>query len=429
MDDLYSDHKDLQNLEDPSSSFAFDNELLKKSLRSIYSKDFDPMNNIEENLFNATLGTFNLATDKGFSLSQQMPPDGFINAIKYNNAVFAAFRTHRMQNDMAKQLLDADGKLKPFGQFAKDVAPIADHHVNNWLRTEYDTAVLRAHHAANWLQYEKEKDVLPNLEWMPSLSVVAGEDHRIFWGTILPVNHPFWKSHRPGDRWNCKCPLQATDKPATSVPQGKEIALPSNQPAKGLENNPATDGQLFSFAHPFFTAGYMAYNKLAPIVDKFVDKQLTLLAAKNIRAVKRALPQHNGLKIIQDNFITGSMTLLRRSLDDVMEHNSRDKWLKTWLTTFKPEKIKSWKYEGWAENRPYHKDHPKYDSQKPNKKKHPEAEFFTYYSFKMNGIKYYANVKLHKNLGAEVLYTIERKVPKNLIDGRPDGIEKYIKTK
>lgn len=102
-----------------------------------------------------------------------------------NNAVFAAFKVHRAQNDMAALLLDKNGSLKPFEQWVKEAMPIADHQMVHWLRTEYDTAVIRAHQAADWRQFEREKDVLPNLKWMPSTSIHPGSDHRIFWGPYV----------------------------------------------------------------------------------------------------------------------------------------------------------------------------------------------------------------------------------------------------
>lgn len=286
------------------------------------------------------------------------------------------------------------------------------------MRTEYDTAVIRAQQAANWQQFEREKHILPNLEWMPSTSVTPGLDHKDFWGTILPVNHPFWDAHRPGDRWNCKCSLTATDKAVNKMPLDTDLNSPVNKPAKGLDNNPGKDGMMFSFSHPFFQAGYMAYKKLAPIVERFVDKQLIRLASANLKAVRATMPIHNGVVIADSGFITGRLRLLRRSLDDILEHNREDKWMKIWLTRFKTENIKGWKYEGWAENRV---------SEITGKRKHPEAEYFTYYSFRMNGRTYWANVKMHKLMKGEVLYTIENKRPVDLIDGTPENIEKYTK--
>lgn len=176
------------------------------------------------------------------------PNDAFLQAIKTNNEVFAAFRTHRMQNDIAKRMVDDKGELKSFSQFARDVRPYTDHQNRQWLRTEYNTAVIRAHQAADWKQFEAEKDVLPNLEWMPSTSPNPGKDHQTYWGTILPIDHPFWDQHRPGDRWNCKCSLRNTDVEPTPVP---ESGTGNDEPNRGLENNPGKDGKLFSDKHPY----------------------------------------------------------------------------------------------------------------------------------------------------------------------------------
>lgn len=60
----------------------------------------------------------------------------------------------------------------------------------------------------------------------------------------------FWNKHRPGNRWNCKCSLEATDDPITPLPTDEEIR--GDQPQRGLENNPGKDGQLFSNKHPYF---------------------------------------------------------------------------------------------------------------------------------------------------------------------------------
>lgn len=209
------------------------------------------MTDIEEHLFNEFLHTFNRAADEGFSKSVD-PDDDFREAIRHNNAVFSAFKTHRLQNDMAARLLDENGDLKPFKQWKKDVQDIASHQCGRWLQTEYDTAVIRARQAADWKQFERERDVLPNLKWLPSTSVNPGEDHRPFWGTILPIDHPFWSQHRPGDRWNCKCDLTSTDEPPTPVPSVDVSQQPANASHLGLDNNPGKDAALFSDSHPYY---------------------------------------------------------------------------------------------------------------------------------------------------------------------------------
>ena len=210
------------------------------------------MTDIERNLFHEFCRTFNRATDIGLGQAPH-PDDDFRQALRHNNAVFAAFKTHRLQNDVARQLTDSNGNLKTFEQWKNDVHSITSHQCDRWLRTEYDTAVLRARQAANWQQFLREADVLPNLKWMPSTSPNPGADHRTFWNTVLPIRHPFWTQHRPGDRWNCKCELRSTDEPPTAVPDGSDVG---SQPQPGLDNNPGIDAKIFADSHPYIANAY-----------------------------------------------------------------------------------------------------------------------------------------------------------------------------
>ena len=147
---------------------------------------------------------------------------------------------------MARQMVDAKGNLKSFEQWAEDVRPIANHQCRQWLRTEYDTAVKRASLAADWQRFEDEKDVLPNLRWIPSTAAQPDAFHQSMWDTVLPVDHPFWSAHHPGDRWGCQCGLEATDDPVTPTPTVDYRTSP------GLENNPGRDAKLFNETHPYF---------------------------------------------------------------------------------------------------------------------------------------------------------------------------------
>lgn len=85
-----------------------------------------------------------------------MQRDEFLYQLKHNVEVFSAFRTHRMQNDIAARLTDDEGKLRTFSQFRKAVEGYTDHQNRAWLRTEYDTAIRRAHQAADCPQCQKQ---------------------------------------------------------------------------------------------------------------------------------------------------------------------------------------------------------------------------------------------------------------------------------
>ena len=252
---------------------TFKTDALIRGLRAIYNRDIDVRTDIERSIFDETLRLFNEATAIG--LSQSVDPSAitnrFLEQLRTNNAVFSAFKTHRMQNDIARLLIDPEtGQLKSFDKWRRDIKGITDHYETDWLQTEYNTAVIRAHQAADWKHFQEEADVFPNVRWMPTTSITPDPLHQHYWETklTLPVNHPFWDEHHPGDRWNCKCSLMQTDEPVNA--SGLEGWTPP-LPMPGLDNNPAKDGKLFSDTHPYVTEAYPGAKEAVKKVVKDVS--------------------------------------------------------------------------------------------------------------------------------------------------------------
>ncbi|MBN1340732.1 MAG: hypothetical protein JXA03_15490 [Bacteroidales bacterium] len=208
---------------------------------NIYEGIVDVKKQIEPNLFKNTLDALNISVDKGFGSVEFGSPDfDFVNELKYNNAVFSAFKVHREQNDIALRLLDKDGNLKSFSQFRKD-AEFIDATYRRWLDTEYNTAILRARAAANFRKFVRDSDLYPNLKWLESTSADKREGHVKFYGLVKPIGDPFWEKHYPGNLWNCKCGITNTDEKAD-----KNTPQADYEPAPGLEKNPALTGALFT---------------------------------------------------------------------------------------------------------------------------------------------------------------------------------------
>lgn len=227
--------------------------MLDEFVNAIYG-GFDVENSIEPTMWRELTKIMNEATAKGLSKGEFSIDHnrGFLDAVKHANEIFAAFKTHAMGKSMASKLIDDNGRLKPFDKWMKDISSISSHHVGSWLKTEYNTAVLRAHNAADWRSFVENKDIMPNLRWMPTTSPDAEAVHRGYWEKklTLPVEHPFWNKHHPGDRWNCKCSLESTDDPAS--PDDILDDLPIEPAQRGLENNPGKDGKIFNDTHPYF---------------------------------------------------------------------------------------------------------------------------------------------------------------------------------
>ncbi len=245
MDSLYRNAAETP----VESSFVFDGEILAEALKNLYNRRYNPKKEIDSVLFSEVSRIIGDAIDIGFE--NPGTDSEFINQLKTSADVFAAFKTHRMGRDMAAQLLDEDGQLKSFEQFKEDVAPISSHHIDRWLRTEYDTAVKRAHLAERMVQFRAEKDVLPNLEWQPSTAAHPRELHMPFYMRIWPIDDPFWEDNFPGSLWGCQCGIEATDEPPTD---NSDLVTVDIKPSKGLGGNPAVSGHIFSDDHPYHPA-------------------------------------------------------------------------------------------------------------------------------------------------------------------------------
>lgn len=248
-----------------SVSASFTPELMARLLADIFARKFNVEDEIYPELYEAARDTFERALEEGYPIEDVDDADTlFRQALKDDADVFAAFRTHRMQNDIASQLLDENGKLKEFRRFQEDAESVIGTYNNHWLRTEYDTAVLRARYAADWKRFSRNADILPNLKWMPTTSADPDVFHMEYWriGLTLPKTHPFWKNHHPHDRWGCKCDLEETDDPVTGI-----IPEVDYKPSPGLENNPGLEPELFSHTHPY-------YEKAYPGAEKAVEKMI-----------------------------------------------------------------------------------------------------------------------------------------------------------
>ena len=273
-----------------SVSASFTPELMARLLADIFARKFNVEDEIYPELYEAARDTFRRALEEGYPMEETEDADRlFHEALKNDADVFAAFRTHRMQNDIASQLLDENGKLKEFRRFQEDAESVIGTYNNHWLRTEYDTAVLRARYAADWKRFSRNADILPNLKWMPTTSADPDVFHMEYWrvGLTLPKTHPFWKSHHPHDRWGCKCDLEETDNPVTGI-----IPEVDYKPSPGLENNPGLDPELFSHTHPYYEKAYPGAEKAVEKVindrnnPKALRKRLEEWYKKNLPAVK-----------------------------------------------------------------------------------------------------------------------------------------------
>lgn len=235
------------NLADKSTNFTAGiniDKLFEQALKEIYAEygltpPLGGWGAVSKPLFDITNKSLQQGIDKSFSVEFGKSDPEFINQFKTNAAVFAAFKTHAQGNEIAKQLLDADGNLKSYYDFKKSVlgTSIKADYNQNWLKTEYNMAVRSARMAEKWKGFERVKHLYPNLEFIESTAVNKRPEHLQWVGTILPIEHPWWNTHTPPVGWGCECDIRNTDKDVTTAP-GYEEEVPSvfaNNPGKTAE--------------------------------------------------------------------------------------------------------------------------------------------------------------------------------------------------
>lgn len=127
------------------------------------------------------------------------------------------------------------------------------------LRTIFDTNLRTAYAAGRWERIQRVKDDLPYLEYNQLDRPTKREAHRPWDGVVLPVDHPFWRTHYPPNGWRCGCyvrqlsparmrreGLRVTD----PAPQIRFLTLPDNRRGSvttpegvdpGFGNNPGLD--------------------------------------------------------------------------------------------------------------------------------------------------------------------------------------------
>lgn len=76
------------------------------------------------------------------------------------------------------------------------------------LKTIYETNLRQAHAAARWERIERTAETRPYLRYVALLDGRERPEHKRWHGTILPWDHPWWKTHAPPNGWGCRCKIQ-----------------------------------------------------------------------------------------------------------------------------------------------------------------------------------------------------------------------------
>ncbi|MCB9245962.1 MAG: hypothetical protein H6606_05980 [Flavobacteriales bacterium] len=219
-------------------------------------KDFhSDQKHISEGIFSANFEPLDEAAET-IGIRYNEPNALFNHNLRRNLGYFALRKTLHEQRALTAMLTNADGKLRSFEEFYQASKSILNDYNRNWLAAEYKTTVRAARMATRWQEAQRDKDLYPNIEYLPSRAATPREDHRKYYHVIRPVDDPFWDEHLPPNGWNCMCGFKTTDKAPNAVPED----LP--QPAKGFRHNVGKSAKPFDSTHPYYHFHFPDQTKL-----------------------------------------------------------------------------------------------------------------------------------------------------------------------
>ena len=80
------------------------------------------------------------------------------------------------------------------------------------LQIIFDTNIRTAYAKGHWERIERLKDRLPFLRYSAVDDARTRPEHLAWHGIVLPVDHPWWRTHFPPNGWRCRCTSMQLDR-------------------------------------------------------------------------------------------------------------------------------------------------------------------------------------------------------------------------
>ncbi|WP_026872631.1 PBECR2 nuclease fold domain-containing protein [Inquilinus limosus] len=149
----------------------------------------------------------NLPTNSWSDLMHQAHTRAFSVAGATSTALLADFR------EALDRAISAGGTLETFRQdFDRIVAQHgwAYRGGRNWRsRVIFETNVRMAYSSGRWQQAQRLKATRPYARYVDVHDSRTRPEHYAWHDIILPIDHPWWRTHWPPNGWNCRCHAQS----------------------------------------------------------------------------------------------------------------------------------------------------------------------------------------------------------------------------
>lgn len=209
---------------------------------------------IPADLWNSELSEFQKAIEEGSGVSfdkvEFNTPDWeMVQNLRYNTAVYDAFKLNAQRKDLWKLLTDENGNKRSFKDFKAEAEKVTNQYNKVWLQTEYNQAHQSANQARRWNDAVKTKDLYPNLKYVAVMDERTRSSHAQLNGAIYPIDSAFWNSNYPPNGYGCRCTARPTDEPEDKKPG---LMFDEKSP---FNTNVGKTSKIFTDQHPLIKEG------------------------------------------------------------------------------------------------------------------------------------------------------------------------------
>lgn len=203
-------------------------------------------------MFDHTFGLLEKSMSKGWGknmtdIAYDSPDWAMAQNLRYNTAVFSAFKQNKEIQDAYQLLTDDSGKARSWKEFYGEARKKSEQYNRTWLQTEYNQANQSAMTAREWQEFQANKDLYPNLRYVTAGDENVRDSHAALDGKVYPIDHSFWDSYYPPNGWGCRCTVEQTDDdPAEEMPE-ETPSMPEY-----MKNNPGKTARIFGEDHPYY---------------------------------------------------------------------------------------------------------------------------------------------------------------------------------
>ena len=285
-------------------------------------------------LIEETYNTLNRAVNT--AIKTETPPE--LTAALQNNAfIFSGFKTYHSLSEVGLALTDADGHVKPFEVFRRDVEAIDKRYNTNYLYAEYNHALHTSQMAIKWHDIMQDGDRY-NLQYRTAGDERVRSEHATLDNTTLPPSDEFWKFYLPPNGWNCRCTVEQVlrdDYPMSdpAVAKAAGDACTEEPKARMFRYNSRQKMTIFTKKHPYLPKGCgncdnsdkinLSWGKGKPecVCCKHIFRQLTIEARKKAREeLKQNPPEPLKIRDNDSNISVGRLYLGKGDRDNVISH-------------------------------------------------------------------------------------------------------------